>query len=74
MYSALQGGAGEERVERLWVRIKRQACMGDTVVGVYYKLPDQEQEVDEASYRQLKVTSQLQTLVLMGDFNRPDIC
>ena len=31
--------------------------MGDTAVGVYYRPPDQEQEGDEAFYRQLKVAS-----------------
>ncbi|GAB0208601.1 hypothetical protein GRJ2_003325800 [Grus japonensis] len=48
--------------------------MGDTVVGVYYSPPDQEEEVDEAFYRQLEVASQSQALVLMGDFNHPGIC
>ncbi|GAB0208952.1 hypothetical protein GRJ2_003360900 [Grus japonensis] len=54
--------------------MKGQANMGDTVVGVYYRPPDQEEEVDEAFYRQLEVASQSQALVLMGDFNHPDIC
>ncbi|GAB0208569.1 cAMP-dependent protein kinase inhibitor alpha [Grus japonensis] len=36
--------------------------------------PDQEEEVDEAFYRQLEVASQSQALVLMGDFNHPGIC
>jgi len=42
--------------------------MGDTVVGVYCRPPDQEEEADEAFYRQLKVASQSQALVLLGDF------
>jgi len=42
-------------------------------VGVYYRPPDQEEEVDEAFYKQLQVASQSQALVLMGDFNHPDI-
>ncbi|GAB0209598.1 mitochondrial enolase superfamily member 1 [Grus japonensis] len=54
--------------------MKGQANMGDTVVGVYYRPPDQEEEVDEAFYRQLEVASRSQALVLMGDFNHPDIC
>ncbi|GAB0206453.1 hypothetical protein GRJ2_003110900 [Grus japonensis] len=70
----LRLGVDEERVESLWVRIKGQANMGDTVVGVYYRPPDQEEEVDEAFYRQLEVASRSQALVLMGDFNHPDIC
>ena len=36
------------------MRIKGQAHMGDTIMGVYYRPPDQEEEVDEAFYRQLK--------------------
>jgi len=43
-------------------------------VGVYYRPPDQEEEVDEAFYRQLKIASQSQALVLGGDFNHSDIC
>ena len=62
-----------EQVESLWVKIKGQPNMGDTVVGVCYRPPDQEEEVDEAFYRQLEVASQSQALVLVGDFNRPDI-
>jgi len=41
-------------------------------VDVYYRPPDQE-EIDEAFYRQLKAASQSQALVLMEDFNHPDI-
>jgi len=66
-------GANEERVESLWVRNKGQAHMGDITVGVYYRPPDQGEEIDEASYRQLQAASQSQALVLMGDFNHPDI-
>jgi len=40
---------------------------------MYYRPPDQVEEVDEAFYRQLQVASQPQALVLMGDFNHPDI-
>jgi len=40
---------------------------------VYYRPPDQEEEVDEAFYKQLQAASQSQALVLMGDFNHPDI-
>jgi len=63
----------DEGVESLWVRIKGQPHMGDVIVGVYYRPPEQEEEVDEAAYRQLKVASQSQALVLVGDFNHPDI-
>jgi len=66
-------GADEERVESLWVRIKGQPHKGDIIVDVYYRPPDQEEEVDEAFYKQLKVASQSQALVLMGDFKNADI-
>ena len=32
--------------------------MGDTVAGAYYRPPDQEEEVDEAFYRQLQAALQ----------------
>jgi len=67
-------GESEERAEKLWVRIKGQACMADIVVGVYYRSLDQENEVSETLYKQLEVASQSCALVLMGDFNHPDIC
>ena len=50
-------GANEKQAESLWVGIKGQALMGDTVVGVHYRPPDQEEGIDEAFYRQLKVAS-----------------
>jgi len=67
-------GEDEERVENLWVRIKGQPQMGDIIVGVYYRPHDQEEEVDEAFYKQLQAASQSQPLVLMGEFNHPDNC
>ncbi|XP_065544317.1 telomere repeats-binding bouquet formation protein 2 isoform X2 [Lathamus discolor] len=36
--------------------------------------PDQGEPVDEALYRQIGTASHSQALVLMGDFNHPDIC
>jgi len=66
-------GAAEEGVKSLWVRTKGQAHMSDVIVGLYYRPPDQEEEVDEAFHRQLKVASQSQGLVLVGDFNHLDI-
>jgi len=44
-------GVDEERIERLWVRNKGQPHMGDITVGVNYRPPDKEEEVDEAFYR-----------------------
>lgn len=46
--------------------------MGDIVVGVYCRPPDW--EIDESFYRQLKSALSSHTLIIMGDFSRPDIC
>jgi len=43
-------GVDEERVKCLRVTIKGQVNMGDTVVGVYHRPPDQEEDVSEAFY------------------------
>ena len=39
-----------------------------------YRSPDKKGEVDEAFYKQLKAALQSQVVVLMGDFNHPNIC
>lgn len=44
-------------IESLWVRIKWQANLGDTVVSVYYRPSNREKEVNVAFYRQIKVAS-----------------
>jgi len=44
------------------------------VVGVYYRPPDKEELIDEAFFLQLQEASRLQALVLLGDFNYPNIC
>ncbi|GAB0208867.1 mitochondrial enolase superfamily member 1 [Grus japonensis] len=64
----------EEPTESLWVRIKGRAGAGDIIVGVCYRPPDQRDGADEALYRQIGAASCSQALVLMGDFNHPDIC
>lgn len=48
--------------------------MCDTILCVYYRLPDQEEEVDDIFYRQLKVASQSQDLALLRDFSHAGIC
>ncbi|GAB0204964.1 hypothetical protein GRJ2_002962000 [Grus japonensis] len=64
----------EEPTKSLWVRIKGSAGAGDIIVGVCYRPPDQGDQADEAVYRQIGAASRSQALVLMGDFNHPDIC
>ncbi|KAK4818300.1 LOW QUALITY PROTEIN: hypothetical protein QYF61_010762 [Mycteria americana] len=46
---------------------------GDVVVGVHYRLPSQNISTAELFYRQLGEISGSIALVLMGDFNCPDI-
>ncbi|GAB0210050.1 hypothetical protein GRJ2_003470800 [Grus japonensis] len=62
------------QVESLWVKIRDQGNKGNFVVGVYYKPPGQEEKVDEEFFLQLQEASRLQALILIGDFNHPDIC
>lgn len=45
--------------------------MGDTIVGVYYRPPDQDKEVDEAFCVQLEVALRSKALVLLQVFNSP---
>ncbi|GAB0209619.1 hypothetical protein GRJ2_003427600 [Grus japonensis] len=47
---------------------------GDIIAGICYRPPDQGDRADEALYRQIGAASRSQALVLMGDFNHPDIC
>jgi len=67
-------GMDDEPTESLWARIKSRARTGDSIVGVCYRPPNQEDRVDEALCRQIGAASRSQALVLMGDFNHPDIC
>ena len=62
---------GDEPTESLWVRIKEQNNIGDIVVGVCYRPPDQEEQVDEAFYRELEVASHSQAVVLIGGLQPP---
>ena len=57
----------------MWVKFKDQSSKGYLVVGVCYRPPDQEEAVDKVFLLQLQEVSCLRALVLMGDFNHPDI-
>ncbi|KAK4820612.1 LOW QUALITY PROTEIN: hypothetical protein QYF61_001918 [Mycteria americana] len=65
---------GDDRVECLWVRIRGKANKADIVVGVCYRPPNQDEEADEVFYKQLGEASRSLALVLVGDFNLPDVC
>ncbi|GAB0185700.1 hypothetical protein GRJ2_001035300 [Grus japonensis] len=64
----------EELTKSLWVRIKGRAGTGDTIVVVCYRPPNQEDQADEALYRQVGAASHSQALVLIGDFKHPNTC
>ncbi|KAK4826878.1 LOW QUALITY PROTEIN: hypothetical protein QYF61_011997 [Mycteria americana] len=63
-----------KQVESLWVRIRDQGNKGNLVVGVYYRLLNQGETIDEACLLQLQEASCSQAIVLLGDFNHPNIC
>ncbi|PKU31484.1 adaptin ear-binding coat-associated protein 1 [Limosa lapponica baueri] len=63
-----------DSVEHLWVRIKGKASKADTIVGVCYRSPNQDLVIDEIFYKQLAEISRSLALVLVGDFNFPDVC
>ena len=65
---------GDDRVESIWIRIKAKANKTDVTVGICYRPPTQDEEVDERLYKQLDEVSRSLLLVLVGDFNFPDIC
>jgi len=46
----------------------------DIVVGVFYRLPDLEDLVEETLYKLIGVAPQSQNMVIMGAFSYPCIC
>ncbi|XP_071892066.1 uncharacterized protein [Anas platyrhynchos] len=64
--------AGNDKVESLWVRISRDN-KASVLVGVCYRLLNQDEETDEEFHRQLTEVAKSTALVLVGDFNFPDI-
>ncbi|PKU47288.1 rna-directed dna polymerase from mobile element jockey-like [Limosa lapponica baueri] len=56
------------------VDMERHIWPGNAVVCVCYRIPDQEEQVDEALYSQTGAALHLQALILMGNFNHSGIC
>ena len=46
-------GVENDKVECLMVRSRGKACRGNILVGVCYRQPNQDEEMDEAFYEQL---------------------
>jgi len=49
----------DDKVKCLWVRMRRKANKADILLGVCYRPPNQDEEVDEAFYKWLAEVSQL---------------
>ena len=52
-YDCFEHKYSEDGVECLCVRIRGKANRADVIVGVYYRPPNQDREVDEIFYRHL---------------------
>ena len=52
-------GVGNDKVECLWIRTSGKACRGNILVGICYRLPNQDEEMDKAFYGQLVEVTQL---------------
>ena len=65
--------SGNDNVEYIWVRVSGKANKAGIMLGVSYRSPNQDEEMDEVFYKQLAEVAQSPALVLMGDFNFADI-
>lgn len=45
--------AGDDKAESLWVKIRGRANKAVVVMGVFYRLHNQNEETDEVFYKQL---------------------
>ncbi|PKU29317.1 mitochondrial fission process protein 1 [Limosa lapponica baueri] len=73
-FDCVELDSSDDKVECLWIRMKGKANKGDFVLGVCYRPPTQDEQVDEVFYKRLAEVSQSPALVLVGDFSLPDIC
>jgi len=62
-----------DKVEGLWVKMRGKANKADILLEVCHRPPNQDEEADEVFYKRLAEVSQSLALVLVGDFNLPDI-
>jgi len=73
-FDCIELGNFDNKVECLWVKMRGKANKADLLLGVCYRPPNQDEEVDEVFYKRLAEVSQSVALVLVRDFNLPDIC
>ncbi|TRZ08327.1 hypothetical protein HGM15179_018777 [Zosterops borbonicus] len=64
----------DNKVDCLWVRVTGKANKPDILVRIWYRTPNQDEEVVVLFYKQLEDVSGSQALVLIGDFNLPNVC
>jgi len=64
----------DDKVECLWVKTRGKANKADNLLGVCYRPPNQDEEVDEIFCKRMSEISQSLALVLVEDFNLLDIC
>lgn len=60
--------------EWFWVKFRVVVSKGSLTVDICHWPPNQDDRASEAIFGSLKQTSGQQNLVLMGEFNYPDIC
>lgn len=70
-FHCLEHDHDDDAVEFLWVRIRGKAKKTDVMVGACYRPPNQDE--DDIFYKHLGEASQSLPLVLVGDFNLPDV-
>lgn len=58
----------------MWVKIRDSTNKGQVVADVYYRPPDQGDPTDEDFSHQLQEALRLQALILVENFNHPQIC
>ncbi|RMC15026.1 hypothetical protein DUI87_07205 [Hirundo rustica rustica] len=73
-FDAIDVTISNDEDECLWIRIKGKANKADILLEVCYRPPRQEEDVDNLFYKQLENVLGAPALVLVGDFNLPDIC
>ncbi|KAJ7409996.1 hypothetical protein WISP_111312 [Willisornis vidua] len=60
-------------VQSLWIRMKGQTNNVDIIMRVSYRPPSQDHGTKQLFFEELKETSKSTDLVLMGDFDLPEI-
>ena len=60
-------------IESIWIKINGSRNKRSMIVGIYYRPPNQGENEDETFEKQIASVSRKCDVVVMGDFNCPDI-